>query len=277
MIKQNKILKILLKGIIILIAVLFMYPLLMVIINSFKTDAQIMLDAFGLPKKIVISNYSRAWELMGFPQAFLNTLLLTAGGIGGLVFFSSMAGYKLSRTNTRYSTFLFYLCIAPMLIAFSSIMITLIKMAKMLHLMNSIWGLIVIYWGLLMPMSVFLYHGFLKTVPRELDESAYIDGCSTFRAFFSVIFPLLKNITITIIVLNSLAIWNDFLLPLLTIAGKDSTKTLQLAAYKFVGLYTTEYSLLLAGFFMAVLPIIIFFLFMQKYIIDGVITGSVKG
>lgn len=270
-------LKVILEILMIIIALIFMYPIIMVVINSFKTDAQIMADAFKLPEVLNFSNYVNAWKGMGFPRACLNTLSLTICSVIGTVFFGSMAGYKLSRTKTWYSKVIFYLTIAPMLISFSSIMITLVKMSKTLHLMNSLQGLMVMYWGLLLPMTIFLYHGFVKTVPRELDEAASIDGCGPFRTFFIVIFPLLKPITITIIVLNSMQIWNDFLLPLLTVSGKESTRTLQLSVYKFVGLYLTDYGLLLAGFVMSVIPIVIFFFSMQKHIMEGVVAGSVKG
>jgi raffinose/stachyose/melibiose transport system permease protein len=137
-------------------------------------------------------------------------------------------------------------------------------------------GLGVIYWGLGVPLSLFMYHGFVKTVPRELDESAMIDGCPPFRAFFSVIFPLLKPVTVSVVVINAMWMWNDFLLPLLVLSGAKSSQTLQLAAYNFFGQYTIEWQYAMAGVLLTITPAIIFYLALQKYIIKGMVAGAVK-
>lgn len=260
-----------------MVSLFFLYPLIMVLQNSVKTYAALLTDVFGLPTKWEWGNYSHAWELMNYPRAFLNTLFVTVSGVAGMVLVSSLAAYKMARTKTRLSNLLFMLCIAPMLVPFHAIMITLTKVAKEMNLMNSLPGLAVMYWGLGAPMAIFLYHGFMKSVPLELDEAAMVDGCNPLQLFFRIVFPLLKPITTTIVVLNVLWIWNDFLLPLIMVNGQQATKTLQLAAYQFFGQYVSEWQYIMAAIVMSVLPVLVFFLAMQKHIIKGIVSGAVKG
>ena len=147
----------------------------------------------------------------------------------------------MARVKTRYSRFCFLFCIAPMMIPFQSFMLTLVKVATTLHINGKIWGLAIIYWGLGAPMSIFLYQGFAKGIPLELEESALIDGCNQFQLFTRIIFPMLKSCTATVTIINVMWIWNDFLLPLLMLGGRKSSKTLQLAAYSFMGQYKMEW------------------------------------
>lgn len=156
-------------------------------------------------------------------------------------------------------------------------MITLVKISKSLHLLNSIWGLSVIYWGLGTPLSVFLYHGFVKGISTELDECAKIDGCTPFKAFVKIIFPLLKPVTSTVIIINAMWIWNDFLLPLLMLGSSKSNKTLQLAAYGFMGQYKMQWNNIMAGAILIIIPALIIYLIFQKNIIAGMVDGSIKG
>lgn len=151
------------------------------------------------------------------------------------------------------------------------------QVAKQLHLSGSLLGLIVQYWGVSAPFTIFLYHGFVKMIPKELDESAMIDGASTFRLFLQIIFPLLKSITITVVVINELYMWNDFILPLLMISSSKSTRTIQLALYSNFGIHEVQWELALPGLIISVIPAVIFFVSLQKYIIEGVAAGAVKG
>jgi raffinose/stachyose/melibiose transport system permease protein len=193
------------------------------------------------------------------------------------VAFSAMAAYILDRRKTRYTKFLYAVIITPMLIPFQTIMITLLKSMNVIGLSGSTWGLGVQYWGFGVPMAAFIYYNFMKTVPREIDESATIDGASTFRTFRSIIFPLLQPVTATVIVLDVMWIWNDFLLPLLMVNGSPKTRTLVLAAYNFVGQLNTKWHYALAAMVLALLPSVVFFIFLQKYIVEGVVAGSIKG
>ncbi len=263
--------------VLIVLALLFLYPLFLAIFNSFKSFQEVMTDVIALPKSWTFDNYSYVWKFINYPRLFLNNAVITILGLAGIILVSSIAAYKLSRTRSRASAIIYFICIMPMLIPFQSIMLTVLKTARFLHLSDSTWGLGLLYWGFGAPLAVFIYHGFVKGIPREIDESATIDGASGFRLFFSVIFPLLKSVTTTIIIIDVMWIWNDFLLPLLMVNGSPSTKTLTLAAYTFVGQYTSDWQYAMTAMVMAVLPSIIVFIFLQKYIVKGVVAGAVKG
>lgn len=269
--------RIVLEIVMVLLSLLFLYPLFLTIINSFKSFGEVMTDVVALPKQLVFENYSYVWQFINYPRLFMNNAIITIVGLAGIIFVSSIAAYKLSRTSSRMSNLLYILCIMPMLIPFQSIMLTVLQLSKNLHLTNSTWGLGVLYWGFGAPLAVFIYHGFVKGIPKEIDESATIDGASGFRLFFSVIFPLLKSVTTTIIIIDVMWIWNDFLLPLLMVNGSPSTKTLTLAAYTFVGQYTSDWQYAMTAMVMAVLPSIFVFILLQKYIVKGVVAGAVKG
>ncbi|AIQ57456.1 carbohydrate ABC transporter permease [Paenibacillus borealis] len=274
---NNKAGKIILEVVLVILSLLFLYPLFLTIINSLKSFSEVMTDVIALPKHLTFSNYSYVWEFINYPRLFLNNFIITGVGLLGIVFISSIAAYKLARTKSRWSGVLYFLCIMPMLIPFQSIMLTVLQTAKNLHLSESTWGLGLLYWGFGAPLAVFIYHGFVKGIPTEIDESATIDGASGFRLFFSVIFPLLKSVTTTIVIIDVMWIWNDFLLPLLMVNGSPDTKTLTLAAYTFVGQYTSDWQYAMTAMVMAVLPSIVVFIFLQKYIVKGVVAGAVKG
>ena len=269
--------KLLLEIVMILLSILFLYPLFLALNNSLKSFGEVMTDVIALPKALAFENYSYVWSFINYPKLFLNNFIMAGLGLAGIIFVSSIAAYKLARTRTRTSALLYLLCIMPMLIPFQSIMLTVLQLAKQLNLSESTWGLGLLYWGFGAPLAVFIYHGFVKGIPREIDESATIDGASGFRLFFSVIFPLLKSVTTTIIIIDVMWIWNDFLLPLLMVNGSPDTKTLTLAAYTFVGQYTSDWQYAMTAMVMAVLPSIIVFIFLQKYIVKGVVAGAVKG
>ncbi|MBB3113979.1 raffinose/stachyose/melibiose transport system permease protein [Paenibacillus phyllosphaerae] len=275
--KPNKAGRLVLEVFMVLLSVVFVYPLLLTIFNSFKSFQEVMTDVIALPSKLSFTNYSYVWDFIDYPRLFLNNAIITVLGLAGIVLVSSIAAYKLGRTKTRASSFIYMLLIMPMLIPFQSIMLTVLQLAKDLHLSESTWGLGILYWGFGAPLAVFIYHGFVKGIPLEIDESAKIDGASGFRLFFTVIFPLLKSVTTTIIIIDVMWIWNDFLLPLLMVNGSPSTKTLTLAAYTFVGQYTSDWQYAMTAMVMAVLPSIIVFILLQKYIVKGVVAGAVKG
>ncbi|MGF9643277.1 carbohydrate ABC transporter permease [Paenibacillus sp. MABNS29] len=269
--------RILLEAGMIVLSLLFLYPLFLAINNSFKSFAEVMTDVIALPKQLSLDNYVYVWKFIDYPRLFLNNTIITVVGLAGIVLISSVAAYKLARTKSKWSSVIYMLCIMPMLIPFQSIMLTVLRLAKDLNLADSTWGLGLLYWGFGAPLAVFIYHGFVKGIPVEIDESAKIDGASGFRLFFSVIFPLLKSVTATIVIIDVMWIWNDFLLPLLMVNGSPSTKTLTLAAYTFVGQYTSDWQYAMTAMVMAVLPSIIVFIFLQKYIVKGVVAGAVKG
>jgi raffinose/stachyose/melibiose transport system permease protein len=179
------------------------------------------------------------------------------------------------RTPGKISKILFVFFVSAMVIPFQTVMIPLMKLGGALNLTNSIPGLIIMYFGFGVPLSLFLYHGFIKTVPIEIEESARIDGCSQFGVFWRIVFPLLKPITVTVIILNTLWIWNDYLLPLLVLQDAE-LRTIPLATSSFFAQYTKQWDMGLAALVMGITPVIIFFLFLQKHIIKGIASGSIK-
>jgi raffinose/stachyose/melibiose transport system permease protein len=275
--KNRKIGPILFEVFMIMLALAYIYPIVLIILNSFKTNRDLMLNVLALPQKWIITNYIYVWNYMGYPRLFVNTVVITVIGVFGIVLFSSMAAYILSRRKSKLNWVIYLFCIAPMLVPFQTIMITLLKSAKFLNLTKSDWGLGIQYWGFGIPMAVFLFSGFISTIPKEIDESAMVDGASSIRIFFSIIFPLLKPIISTVIVLDVMWIWNDFLLPLLMVNSDNSTRTLTLAAYTFLGTYVTDWQYSMSALVLAVFPSIIFFIFMQKNIVKGITAGAVKG
>jgi raffinose/stachyose/melibiose transport system permease protein len=260
----------------ILIALLFLVPFYFVIVNSLKSFAEILTNSSDLPHKLFFENYTRVWTIMNFPKAFLNSLIITVFSNVGLVIISSLAAYRMVRFSSRFNQILFAVFIAAMVIPFQSIMIPLVRVADIAGLMNSIPGLIVCYFGFGVMLNVFLYHGFVKSIPKEVEESAVVDGSNPYGVFVRIVFPLLKPMTITIIILNSLWIWNDFLLPSL-ILNSPELRTIPLSTFSFFGQYTKQWDLALAALVLGVTPIIIFFLALQKHIIEGITAGSVKG
>lgn len=260
-----------------IVACFYIYPVFLMVMNSFKPFGEIIADVLALPKSPSLENYTYVIKKMKYALLFRNNVIITAIGIIGIVAFSSMAAFILERRDGVYVKIAHTLIITPMLIPFQAIMITLLKSMNVLHLSGSKVGLGVQYWGFGIPMATFIIYNFMKTIPRELDESATIDGASTFRTFISIIFPLLKSVIVTVIVLDVMWIWNDFLLPLLMVNSRNETKTLVLAAYLFVGQMNTKWNYALTAMVLAIVPSIIVFILLQKYIVEGVVAGAVKG
>ncbi|UKS67455.1 carbohydrate ABC transporter permease [Rossellomorea marisflavi] len=257
------------------LAIVFMIPFYFVLVNSVKPFAAILIDAAAWPEEFMFSNYARVWEIIQFPRAFMNSFIITTISNIGLVLISSMAAWKMVRTPGKFSKVLFILFVSAMVIPFQTVMIPLMKVGGTLGLTNSIPGLILMYFGFGVPLSLFLYHGFVKTVPVEIEESAMMDGCSSFGVFWRIVFPLLKPITVTVVILNTLWIWNDYLLPLLVLQDAE-LRTIPLAASSFFAQYTKQWDMGLAALVLGITPVIIFFLFLQKHIIKGIASGSIK-
>ena len=261
----------------ILIVIPFFYPVFLMFMNTFKPFGEIIVDPLALPKAPTFENITYVVNKIEYVRLFLHNVIITLLGLVGIVAFSSIAAYIMARRKNRYTKLVHLLVITPMLIPFQTIMITLLKMMNIVHLSGSIVGLGVQYWGFGVPMATFIIYNFMSTIPVELDESAMIDGASTFRTFISIIFPLLKSVIVTVIVLDVMWIWNDFLLPLLMVNSSSKTKTLVLASYTFIGQMNTKWQYALTAMSLTVLPSIIVFIFLQKYIVEGVVAGAVKG
>lgn len=269
--------KIILTVVMAFFALVYIYPVFLMFMNSVKPFGEVVMDVIALPSKMEWSNYSYVMDKMKYGKLFLNNVIITTIGIVGIIAFSSMSAYIINRKKNKYTKFAQFMITTPMLIPFQTIMITLLKVMNVVNLSGSKVGLGIQYWGFGIPMAAFIYGNFMSTIPREIDESAFIDGAGTFRTFRSIIFPLLKSVTFTVIVLDVMWIWNDFLLPLLMVNSSNETKTLVLSAYTFVGQFNTQWHYAMAAMVLAVLPSIIIFIFLQKYIVEGVVAGAVKG
>jgi raffinose/stachyose/melibiose transport system permease protein len=259
----------------ILLGLVFLVPFYYVVSNSLKPFAEILTNTSALPSVLQFQNYVNAFQQMNYLKVFTNSLIITVASNVIIVVFCSMAAYMLVRTKKKISNIIFMTFVAAMVIPFQSIMIPLVKVAGNMGLLNSIWGLVFMYLGFGSGMTIFLYHGFIKGIPVELEEAAIIDGCSPFGVFWRIVFPLLKPITVTIIILNSLWIWNDFLLPLLVLQNPE-LRTIPLATFFFFGQYTKQWDLALAALVISIIPLLIFFFMMQKHIIKGIASGSIK-
>src|SRR5690625_1233390 len=240
------------------------FPIYMVLINSFKSQDEIFNNVLALPSKLHFENYTQAFSQVNLLRVTMNSVIVTVIGVIGIIFVASLAGYKLARTEGILSNILFLMFMASMLIPFHSIMITLTQSAKALGLQGYPFGFGLIYIGLGINMAIFLSHGFVNTIPRELEESAEIDGSGEFQTFIRIILPLLSPILITVAILNVLWIWNDFLLPLLMLTDVKKY-TLILSVNMLFGEYVNDWPKILASLIMTTVPIVVFFVFFQRY------------
>jgi raffinose/stachyose/melibiose transport system permease protein len=256
---------------------LYIYPVFLMFLNSFKPFGEVVSDPIAIPKKPTWENFVYVATKIHYIQLFFNNVMITTIGIFGIVFFSSLAAYILDRRRYKYTKLIYGIIITPMLIPFQTIMITLLKAMNVIHLDQSRVGLGIQYWGFGIPMATFIFYNFMKTIPMEIDESAKIDGASTWKTYSAILFPLMKPVCFTVIVLDVMWIWNDFLLPLLMVNSSQKTKTLVLAAYTFVGQMNTKWQYAMAAMTLTVLPSILIFILLQKYIVEGVVAGAVKG
>jgi len=260
----------------ILYSIFSLSPILLAILNSGKTQGEILTNILAFPQNFKFENYLIAFEKINFLRSFLNTMVVVIVGCTGIVLLSAIAGYKLARVKSKLSGFYYSLFVLSMLIPFHSIMITLVKIANVTDLQGKTFGLGIIFIGLGVPMAIFLYTGFIKSIPPELDEAARIDGCGDLRLFFKIIFPQLKPITATIIITNALWMWNDFLLPLL-ILPNSKTYTILLSTNMLFGQYgNNDWPAILSVLIMAMLPAIVFYLILQKNILKGISEGALK-
>ncbi|MNZ24965.1 L-arabinose transport system permease protein AraQ [compost metagenome] len=259
-----------------IVAILFLAPFYFLFVNSVKPFGDIMSNSASWPTEFHWSNYSKAWDLTRFPEAFTNSLLITVVSVALMAMISAMGAYRMVRDDSKFNRALFFLFIAAMVIPFQSIMIPLMRVVNELGVNNSRAGLIMTYLGLGAPMSLFLFHGFVKSIPLEIEEAATVDGCSPITVFYRIVLPMLKPMLMTVIILNTLWVWNDYLLPSL-ILQRPEMRTIPLATFSFFGQYTKQWDIALPALVLGIAPVIIFFLALQRYIVEGIAAGSVKG
>ena len=265
--------------VLILLSIYTLFPIYFLIVNSFKSQKEIVGSPISLPSSFDFSYLKNAAAQIKLGESVVNTLIITVAAVALIVVISSLTAWMMVRNKTKASNFLFLCFTAAMLIPFQSVMYPLVNLMEALGLKNT-FGLILMYGGFGLSMTVFLYHGFFKSVPLSLEEAAVIDGANIFQLFFNVVFPLVKPITATVVITNAMWIWNDYLLPFLVIGNSDKTTTLTLELY-FAKLKTGQYGnpweLIFPAVFVTIIPIIIIYILLQKWIISGVIEGAVKG
>jgi raffinose/stachyose/melibiose transport system permease protein len=258
-----------------LVLVAYAAPVLLVVSNSFKSDQEILDDPLGLPSSLTLKNYTEAAGTMSYLGSFWNTLVLTVCSVAVICIFGSMTAYFLTRVRWRFNQIVFYLMVAAMLLPFQVLMIPMIKMLGSTGMLQQSWSIVYIYFATGVPLAVFMYAGFIRSIPRELDEAAMLDGCNRFQTFFQVVLPLLRPVTLTIAILDVLWIWNDFLMPFLVLRRPEQ-RTLTLSTLAFVQSHTTDYGPMMAALVLTVLPVLVAYLFMQRHIVEGLTKGAVK-
>lgn len=256
--------------------VLALYPVFMVISNSFKTQAELYKNTLGLPSIPQFQNYEQAVKTGNLANAFLVTLILTVASVILITILGSFAAFALSRIKTKSGKILYQIMIIGMMIPYQVSMFQLYRLMDFLHLINEIYGLILVYtaWGL--PFTVYVMYGFMRNVPEEIIEASKIDGCSLWQLYAKIIMPLSSTIVASSIIFNLVFVWNDLNFPLILI-DDPNLRTLTNALLSFRGQYSSQYTLLFAGVVLASIPLVVVFLLLQKKFTAGMMAGSVKG
>lgn len=256
----------------------FLFPIFLVLVNSFKSKLYISDAPFQLPKAgtyVALTNYFEGVRKTGFFQAFGRSLFITVCSVAVIVLFTSMTAWYITRVKTKFNSILYYIFVFAMIVPFQMVMFTMSKTANDLYL-NSMYGLVMLYLGFGAGQAVFLFCGFVKAIPLEIEEAAMIDGCSPIQTYFNVVFPMLRPTAVTVAILNAMWIWNDYLLPSLILPQEKGTIPMVIQNLKG-GYGSIDMGAMMAMLVLAIVPIIIFYLSCQKYIIKGVAAGAVKG
>ncbi|CAM3632480.1 carbohydrate ABC transporter permease [Erysipelothrix urinaevulpis] len=289
--KKKKIGLIFLEVFAILFFILYLSPLILLVINSAKSGSQIITNPLALPE-----DWGMLWKnitavltspTVNYKSSFLSSTIITVGSLFTITFFGAMAGWALTRNKSKTSTVIYFMFVAAMVIPFQIVMFPLVSWFKTLSdavtvpifgfsLLRTYQGMIFAYLGFGMPMTVFMFSGFVKGIPYEIEEAARIDGCNQFQIFFHIILPMLKPIVVTVLILNGIWIWNDFLLPLLVLGKGNAIQTIPLAVSNFAGAYVKQWDMILTSTLLAIIPVLILFVLGQKHIIQGMTDGAVK-
>ena len=263
-----------------ILVVAFLAPIVFVALNSFKGRLYISDAPFALPDAETfagLANYKNGIEKTGFFSAFGYSLFITVFSVLAILLFTSMTAYFLTRVSGKFTSGLYYMFVFSMIVPFQMVMFTMSKLANSFRLNNPV-GMVVLYLGFGAGLSVFMFCGFIKSIPLEIEEAAMIDGCNPLQTFFGVVMPILKPTAITVAMLNAMWIWNDYLLPYLVIGLGTKYKTIPVAVQYLIGSYgAKDMGAMMALLVLSIIPIIVFYLASQKYIIEGVVAGAVKG
>lgn len=258
------------------VAVLFLAPFYISLVYSFKSPRETALTGLAFPSVFHWENYAKAIEVSSFFNAARNSLVVTLFSVILLLVVCSMASYIIARNSSKFYKAMYYVFLAALLLPFQVVMLPFYVNLKNLGLLNSLTGLILGVSGFQIAYNVFIYTGFIKTVPVQMEEAAFIDGAGRFRTFWQIIFPLLKPINSTALILNALSVWNEFTISMIVVQ-KTQVRTLPLTQFYFFGEHSVELNMAFAAFTLSMIPIILLYLVMQKYIIGGIMSGAVKG
>lgn len=268
---------ILLGAILWLLAIVFFIPIYYLIVSTFKSADAVTTHPFSLPTSFDFSHYITAWEKMEYPKAFFNTFIITLFTVVFSLFIAALAAYSITRYKSKFNKFVFTLVLAGMMIPGQVSLVTLYTLVQNLHLNDSIWGMIVINCGGNTILPLFLYKSFIATsVPISIEEAAEIDGCGMFKRFIYIVLPMLKPITAMVAIIVALGVWNDYMNPMLFLQSRENA-TLILEVQRNVGQFSIDWISMFPMLLLDVAPLAIFYLFMQKRIISGVVSGAVKG
>ncbi|WP_211746104.1 carbohydrate ABC transporter permease [Paenibacillus sp. Marseille-Q4541] len=261
----------------IILAAIFFIPVYYLFVTTFKTPDEATLHPMSLPENWSLANYKAAWDVMQYPHVLLNTLMVTVASVGCIIIFSAMAAYGLARRNHRFHRILFYLFLAGMMVPFQMGLVSLYKLIMGLGIMDSLLSVIVVNIGSGVVIAIFLFYSFIHSaVPLELEEAAFIDGCSVWGTFWKIAFPLLTPVIATVAIVTTLNVWNDFMNPLLFLQSRENNVIL-LEVFRNIGQFSVDWTSLFPMLLLGVAPLLIFYLFMQKYMIKGVAAGALKG
>ncbi|KQX48665.1 carbohydrate ABC transporter permease [Paenibacillus sp. Root444D2] len=274
--KQKNVLEILLFLLTLVLAIIFFFPIYFSLISAFKSNGAILRDAISFPTSWYVDSFVYLWTKTDFPRAMVNSVILTLCSIIAMIAVIPMAAYAIERTNKRWSNMVYVYFLSGMMIPFQVYMIPLFKEMKMMGFYGTLSAPILIYISGSVGFGVLLYTSFLKGVPREIEEAAEIDGCSKYGIFWRIVFPLLGPCTASLVVLNGLGIWNDFLMPSLVLPS-DKPKTMIVEIFGFVGEYASQWDMVFAGTAISIIPVLIAFIALQKYFVKGIAAGATKG
>jgi raffinose/stachyose/melibiose transport system permease protein len=274
--QQSKLKKLLSYILILAIATVFTVPLYFIIVSTFKTQSEAVQSPMGLPFNPNIDNYAKSLEVMEYPNALKNNIIITAVSVILIILIASMAGYALSRMRIRINKIIYFIILSGIMIPYQMLIFPLYKMVSFLGLMNKISGIIVILTAVHVPFAIFLFTGFIRTIPYELEEAASIDGCSPFGIYWRITLPLLKPVIATVAIIDSLAVWNEFLTPLLFLQSRRNS-VLLLEVFRGIGQFSINYFLMLPMLVLTIAPVIVLYIVLQRYIIKGVVGGAIKG
>lgn len=262
------------------LVVVFLYPIMFIVINSFKGKFFISQNPFALPTAETfagLTNYINGLEKTGFFSAMGWSFFITILSVAVIIFFTSMTAYYITRVKSKATNVLYYLFVFSMIVPFQMVMFPMVKLADTLNLSNPL-GMVALYLGFGSGLSVFMFSGFIKSIPLEIEEAAMIDGCNPLQTYFHIVLPILKPTSITVAILNAMWVWNDYLLPYLVIGLSTKYKTIPVVIQMLVGSNgNRDMGAMMAMLVLAIIPIVVFYLACQKHIIEGVVAGAVKG